>query len=127
MVKVISKETTKQLDVNSDEFKIAVKKMLYWQREEGYFAKDEEKEYSEYLNRVKYFFNGFRTEFKFSNGIEKSLIVLNFLYPVDKQITQDDEFGNHYEYISLIAEVSNGEYSLVSNLNSFICVHEEQH
>ena len=126
MVKIIEKNTN-ELDVNSDDFKIVIKKMLFWQRENDMFENDEEKEFKEYEWRKSSFFYGHRTDFKFSNKVEKSLIVLHFipaLMPVD---TDEEEPGSHREYMTLICEVQNGKYELVSNEKSYLCIHEEEH
>ena len=123
----IKKLKTTTVEVDSQDFKIVVKKMIFWQRENGYFKDDVEKEFKEYEWRKHNYFCGHRTDFEFSNGIEKSLIILNFLpilVPVEEDI---EEHGSHREFMNLICEVEKGNYNLVSNETSVICVHNEEH
>jgi hypothetical protein len=123
----IKKSKTTTVEVDSEDFKIVVKKIIFWQREKGYFKDDVEKEFKEYEWRKENYFCGHRTDFEFSNGINKSLIILNFLpilVPVEEGI---EEHGSHREFINLICQVENGKYDLVCNEQSIICVHNEEH
>jgi hypothetical protein len=126
MVKIQAQKTT-ELYVNSDDFNIVVKKMLFWQRQNGMFENDEELEFKEYEWRRFSFFYGHRTDFKFSNGIENSLIVLHFLPALVPVEEEQEEIGSHREYMTLICEVRDGHYELVSNEKSYLCIHKEEH
>ena len=126
MIKIDNYSTT-TISSDSTEFKIIVKKMILWQRENDFFKGDSEKEVEEFIWRQKNFFYVYKTDFSFSNGMEKSLIVLNFLIPLAPYEEGIEETGSHYEHISLIAEVRDGSYELVPNTESVLCIHTETH
>lgn len=126
MIKINNQKTT-IVDSSSDEFKIIVKKMILWQRENDFFKGDNEREVEEFIWRQNNFFYGHKTDFSFSNGMEKSLIVLNFLIPLAPYEEGTDETGGHYEHLNLIAEVIDGSYELVPNTESVICIHTGTH
>jgi len=124
MVTVTNHKTT-VLNIDSDEFKIVIKKMLFWQRQNGFFEHNAEKEYEEYEWRKQHFFYGHRTDFEFSNGRKKSLVILNFLIPLESAELIPEEFGLHQEHLNLICEIEDGNYSLIPNIDSVICLHEK--
>lgn len=124
MIESVSQKTI-IIDENSNEFKTVVNKMILWQKEVGFFEGDIEKEVEEYMWRKKYFYHGCRTNFIFSNGLERSLVELCFIVPLVSICEEENESGGNQEFIQLFAIVEGEEYLLLNNREAIISLYSE--